>query len=72
MTEYISKQTHDSMLDLGNITTQFVKKMKAVQTLDSDQLTDCKLILGNIITVWWAIVDSNHRPQSYQDCALTN
>ena len=21
--------------------------------------------------VWWAIVDSNHGPQSYQDCALT-
>ena len=21
---------------------------------------------------WWAIVGSNHRPQSYQDCALTN
>ena len=20
---------------------------------------------------WWAIVDSNHGPQSYQDCALT-
>ncbi len=23
-------------------------------------------------TLWWAIVGSNHRPQSYQDCALTN
>ena len=22
-------------------------------------------------TVWWAIVDSNHRPRSYQDRALT-
>ena len=22
--------------------------------------------------MWWAIVDSNHGPQSYQDCALTN
>jgi transcriptional regulator with XRE-family HTH domain len=21
---------------------------------------------------WWAILDSNQRPQSYQDCALTN
>ena len=21
--------------------------------------------------VWWAILDSNQRPQSYQDCALT-
>ena len=22
-------------------------------------------------TGWWGIVDSNHGPQSYQDCALT-
>ena len=22
--------------------------------------------------VWWAILDSNQRPQSYQDCALTS
>ena len=22
--------------------------------------------------LWWAILDSNQRPQSYQDCALTN
>jgi transcriptional regulator with XRE-family HTH domain len=21
---------------------------------------------------WWATLDSNQRPQSYQDCALTN
>jgi hypothetical protein len=25
----------------------------------------------NQLTAWWAMVDSNHRPQSYQDCALT-
>ena len=23
-------------------------------------------------TLWWAIVDSNHRPRPYQDRALTN
>ena len=23
-------------------------------------------------TRWWAILDSNQGPQSYQDCALTN
>ena len=24
------------------------------------------------IPVWWAYVDSNHRPHAYQACALTN
>lgn len=22
--------------------------------------------------IWWALVDSNHRPHPYQRCALTN
>jgi len=25
-----------------------------------------------LIVFWWAMVDSNHRPRSYQDRALTS
>jgi len=24
------------------------------------------------LLVWWALVDSNHRPHPYQGCALTS
>ena len=52
------------------LTPAIVVKMVVVTLL-----TD--LIVFNLrryyrLTEWWAIVDSNHRPQSYQDCALTN
>jgi hypothetical protein len=25
-----------------------------------------------LVTAWWASLESNRGPQSYQDCALTN
>ena len=28
--------------------------------------------LGGLSAVWWALVDSNHRPRPYQGRALTN
>ena len=31
-----------------------------------------KEVLASVRPQWWAIVDSNHRPRSYQDRALTN
>jgi hypothetical protein len=31
-----------------------------------------KLVMETKLAYQWAILDSNQRPQSYQDCALTN
>ena len=29
-------------------------------------------VFSNIRSFWWATMESNHRPQLYQSCALTN
>jgi hypothetical protein len=31
-----------------------------------------QLSYGPRLGEWWGILDSNQRPQSYQDCALTS
>jgi hypothetical protein len=34
--------------------------------------TELLAVSYQLLAIWWAMVDSNHRPRSYQDRALTS
>ena len=51
----------------GGIRTPDIRLAKAALS----QLSYGPAVYSGCPTEWWAILDSNQGPQSYQDCALT-
>ena len=55
----------------GTRTPDFLLAKEALSQLSYGPTFELSVVSGQL-SVWWAMVDSNHRPRSYQDRALTS
>ena len=69
---YDSKSV-DSKTNLVRHSTTMKESMKVALLDHTNRVShSCKKPKFVVKNGWWARMDSNHRPQSYQDCTLTS
>ena len=62
MLDFRSHIFHPDLIDFVQV------RFFSIEALFSDT---CEIEKSEIAKIWWAQVDSNHRPHAYQACALT-